>query len=42
MAPEEIVWSVEYLNRLPLIYPVLTCVDPDPISEFGSGSRKLN
>ena len=35
----EILSSV--LTNLPLICPILTCVDPDPYSEYGSGSTKL-
>ena len=32
------------LNLKPFVsifYPVFTCVDPDPYSEYGSGSTKL-
>ena len=50
MTPEEIFLSVESLNGeflfsslhlLPYIYPIFTCVDTDPYSEYGSGSTKL-
>ena len=42
--------SVESLNReflssilhiIPQIYPIFTCVDPDPYSEYESRSKKL-
>ena len=29
------------LHLLPHIYPIFTCVDTDPYSEYGSGSTKL-
>ena len=29
------------LNLLPQMYPIFTCVDPDPYSDYGSGSTKL-
>ena len=29
------------LNLMPLIYPIFTCVDLDPYSEYGSGSTKF-
>ena len=28
-------------TSLPPFYPILACVDPNPYSEYGSGSRKL-
>ena len=29
------------LKPMPLIFPVVTCVDPDPFSEYGSGNYKV-
>ena len=29
------------LHLMPLIYPIFTCVDLDPYSEYGSGSTKF-
>ena len=29
------------LHLLPLIYSIFTCVDPDPYSDYGSGSTTL-
>ena len=47
MLPKEILvrWVTELLiyilQLLSLFYPIFTCVDPDPYSEYGSGSTKL-
>ena len=50
MTPKEMftqlsLWIVNlYLKSdtfLPPFYPIYACVDPDPYSEYGSGSRKF-
>ena len=35
------VLNVQILHLLPLIYPIFTCLDPNPYLEYESGSTKL-
>ena len=38
---DEFMSSSSILHLLPVIFLIFTCVDPDPYSEFGSGSAKV-